>query len=209
MPQVIRELLQAGAVDAGGNGSSKFQMEATLEDHPGEDAGGRNPVFCRLVGEYLHRRGIDQLLDHALRWNQRCKPPKPDEKIVRDLFGLLKRHFQREEPRATAAAESPPPTIVMVPASEARANAWAIATVPASKGGDSNTPIGPFQTTVFAFPIHSAYRLRVSCPISYMLHPLGTASRATVQASDGSYRSCAITTSVGSTTRSPPLSMIR
>src|SRR5206468_1647506 len=48
---------------------------------------------------------------------------------------------------ATAAAESPPPTTVVAPRFPASTMASAIARVPASNGGVSNTPIGPFQKT--------------------------------------------------------------
>ena len=47
----------------------------------------------------------------------------------------------------TAATESPPPMIV-VPCTAA--TAWATPIVPAANGAISNTPIGPFHTTVFA-----------------------------------------------------------
>ncbi|MNC95827.1 hypothetical protein D3C83_130360 [compost metagenome] len=46
-----------------------------------------------------------------------------------------------------AATESPPPMIV-VPLTAA--TALATASVPFANGATSNTPIGPFQTTVFA-----------------------------------------------------------
>jgi hypothetical protein len=49
---------------------------------------------------------------------------------------------------ATAAAESPPPTTVTVPLPVASAMAVATASVPWSNGDVSNTPMGPFQTTV-------------------------------------------------------------
>jgi len=51
---------------------------------------------------------------------------------------------------AIAAAESPPPTTVTAPCAVASTSARAIASVPASKGFVSKTPMGPFQTTVFA-----------------------------------------------------------
>src|ERR1700680_3417035 len=47
----------------------------------------------------------------------------------------------------TAFSESPPPTMDTAPES---ATAFAIATVPLSKGGFSKTPIGPFHTIVLA-----------------------------------------------------------
>ena len=46
-----------------------------------------------------------------------------------------------------AAAESPPPMIVVASVS---ASAFATAIVPLASVGFSNTPIGPFQTTVLA-----------------------------------------------------------
>src|SRR5712692_9375606 len=46
-----------------------------------------------------------------------------------------------------AFSESPPPTTLMAPDA---ATPFARATVPLSNGGISNTPIGPFQMTVFA-----------------------------------------------------------
>ena len=52
----------------------------------------------------------------------------------------------------TAAIESPPPMIV-VPVTPATASATAL--VPFANASISNTPIGPFQTTVFARPDHA------------------------------------------------------
>ena len=63
----------------------------------------------------------------------------------------------------TAAAESPPPMIVI--ASDL-ASASATASVPAASVGFSNTPIGPFHTTVLADATASAKSLRVLGPIS-------------------------------------------
>src|SRR6185295_5635539 len=55
--------------------------------------------------------------------------------------------------RVTAATESPPPMMV-VPWTAATARATPI--VPAANASISNTPIGPFHTTVLARPITSA-----------------------------------------------------
>src|ERR1700758_1921758 len=52
-----------------------------------------------------------------------------------------------------AFSESPPPTTETAPEA---ATAFASSTVPLSKGGFSNTPMGPFQMTVFAFAIAAA-----------------------------------------------------
>ena len=53
----------------------------------------------------------------------------------------------------TAATESPPPTIEIAPAEVAAATALAISSVPRANAGISKTPIGPFQTMVFAAAI--------------------------------------------------------
>src|SRR6266446_4641426 len=56
----------------------------------------------------------------------------------------------------TAATESPPPPIDVAPESVAAATAFAISSVPLANAGISNTPIGPFQTMVFALAISAA-----------------------------------------------------
>ena len=65
----------------------------------------------------------------------------------------------------TAAAESPPPMMVVASVS---ARAFATAIVPAARVGFSNTPIGPFHTTVLAcLSSLSDTVLRSSGPISH------------------------------------------
>ena len=49
-----------------------------------------------------------------------------------------------------AAMESPPPTMLVAPASVASATAFATASVPLANSSHSKTPIGPFQMIVFA-----------------------------------------------------------
>src|SRR2546423_5421560 len=66
---------------------------------------------------------------------------------------------------ATAAAESPPPTIVVAPRFPASMSASPMARVPSSNGGVSNTPLGPFQKTVLAFRI----RARKSSPVGWSM----------------------------------------
>src|SRR5687767_2424345 len=100
---------------------------------------------------------------------------------------------------STAAAESPPPTIVVAPRSVASASASAIARVPASKGGVSNTPMGPFQSTVFAERITSANSRTERGPMSNMASSAGMAVRSTACADFGSSRERATVASVGST----------
>src|SRR3977135_2340604 len=62
-----------------------------------------------------------------------------------------------------AAIESPPPMIV-VPLTFATARATAL--VPAAKASISKTPIGPFQTTVFALARTFSYARAVAGPMS-------------------------------------------
>src|SRR5262249_13486811 len=63
----------------------------------------------------------------------------------------------------TAAIESPPPMIV-VPLTAATARATAL--VPAANASISNTPIGPFHTTVLASASRAWYALIVAGPMS-------------------------------------------
>src|SRR5205085_4997526 len=94
---------------------------------------------------------------------------------------------------ATAATESPPPTTVTAPFLPASTSALAIARVPASNGGVSNTPIGPFQKIVLA----RSSRARKSCCVvssmSYIAHPVGLASVVTDRFSRARSREGAIT----------------
>ena len=64
-------------------------------------------------------------------------PPPVDMCVIRSATPAL----------ATAATESPPPTM-LAPLTAATARAMAI--VPAANASISNTPIGPFHTTVRA-----------------------------------------------------------
>src|SRR5579859_1550079 len=73
----------------------------------------------------------------------------------------------------TAFSESPPPTTDTAPDC---ATALAIATVPLSNGGFSNTPIGPFQIIVFAPAIAFENSSIVLGPISTPILPSGTVS---------------------------------
>ncbi len=70
-----------------------------------------------------------------------------------------------------AFSESPPPTTLTAPDA---ATALATATVPASNGGISNTPIGPFQMMVFAPAMTLENSATVLGPISRPILPSGT-----------------------------------
>src|SRR6266568_2215200 len=70
----------------------------------------------------------------------------------------------------TAAAESPPPTTVS-PVTWLIASATA--SVPAANAGNSNTPGGPFQNTVFASASLAANSSRVAGPMSSPILPSG------------------------------------
>ena len=72
---------------------------------------------------------------------------------------------------STAAAESPPPMIETAPDS---AIALATALVPTAKVSNSNTPIGPFQTTVPAFLTASENSSMVLGPMSMPIMSSGS-----------------------------------
>ena len=88
--------------------------------------------------------------------SRRRGPPHRAASFPRETRATRHRPWTRDSsvdssPRsATAAAESPPPTMVVAPLSVAAAIASATRRVPSSNGFVSNTPMGPFQTTVFA-----------------------------------------------------------
>ena len=71
----------------------------------------------------------------------------------------------------TAATVSPPPTAAKPGQA---ATACATARLPASKGGVSKTPIGPFQNSVAAPSIAAAKAARVAGPMSTASHPACT-----------------------------------
>ena len=71
--------------------------------------------------------------------------------------------------------------IVTAPCAVAAATASATAFVPASNGGISKTPIGPFHTTVPAPRMISTYRLAVSGPMSSPSKPSGISPALTIR----------------------------
>src|SRR5258706_440181 len=73
---------------------------------------------------------------------------------------------------ATAATESPPPTTVTAPFFPASTRAVAIARVPASNGGGSNTPIGPLQKIALARSDRERKSCCVGSSVSKTPHPL-------------------------------------
>jgi K(+)-stimulated pyrophosphate-energized sodium pump len=97
-------------------------------------------------------------------------------------------------PGLVAAAESPPPTIVTARES---ASAFAIRLVPSAKGFISNTPIGPFHTTVLASAISRAKASRVFGPISRACQSEGISLTSTTLMSASSANLSATTTSTG------------
>ena len=100
----------------------------------------------------------------------------------------------------TAAAESPPPTTV---SPSTLVSASATARVPAAKAGNSNTPIGPFQNTVFASASFDANRSRDAGPMSRPMCPAGIASAATTVGGASAANWAATTMSVGRTSSTP------
>src|SRR5437764_9875785 len=77
----------------------------------------------------------------------------------------------------TAAAESPPPTTVS-PVTWLIASATAC--VPAANAGNSNTPGGPFQNTVFASLSLRTNSSRVAGPMSSPIVPSGMSGPGTI-----------------------------
>ncbi len=103
----------------------------------------------------------------------------------------------------TAAAESPPPTMVNAPFAVASTRAWATARVPPENASNSNTPAGPFQTTVFASTILLAKSVAESGPMSRPILSAGIASAATTSCGESAANASATTMSVGRTISTP------
>ena len=100
----------------------------------------------------------------------------------------------------TAAAESPPPIIVFA---SIVANNLAIAFVPTENCGNSNSPSGPFQITVFAFLISSVKIFIVSSPISNPSQSAGISVHGTVLLSVSGLNSFPTFVSTGKTRFTP------
>ena len=91
---------------------------------------------------------------------------------------------------------------VVAPARVASASACATPNVPASNGGVSKTPIGPFQSTVRAPRTASPNRRTVSGPTSNIASSAGIASRGTTRPATPGASAGATTASTGSSSRS-------
>jgi len=81
--------------------------------------------------------------------------------------------------------------------------ACATALVPPAKASNSNTPMGPFQTIVFASTILEANSVAESGPMSRPMRSAGIASAATTSYSAPAEKPAAATMSVGRTISTP------
>src|SRR5262249_41538378 len=102
--------------------------------------------------------------------------------------------------RRTAAAESPPPTTVRPVTALIAA---ATARVPSANAGNSNTPGGPFQNTVFASASLRANSSRVAGPMSMPSRPGGMPTPGTISGWASRPNRPAATWSTGSTISTP------
>ncbi len=75
--------------------------------------------------------------------------------------------------------------------------------MPAANGGSSNTPIGPFHSTVAARRTRSAYAAAAAGPISRPIQPSGTASVGTTCVRASAANASAATVSSGSRSVQP------
>ena len=109
---------------------------------------------------------------------------------------------------STAATESPPPTITVAPSWARLARKRAMARVPSPKVGTSNTPSGPFQTTVLRRLERLLERLVEAGPTSTADQELGILWAGTILCSAPRVTSLATTMSVGSRNWTPLLSAV-
>nr|GMD51225.1 Uncharacterised protein [Ipomoea batatas] len=104
---------------------------------------------------------------------------------------------------STAATESPPPIMVVTPFPLSSASFFATASVPTANLSNSNTPIGPFQITVFVVSKASLKVLTESGPMSNPIQPSGIADAGTTCMFASGANLSAITTSVGNNRLTP------
>src|SRR6266571_5459893 len=102
--------------------------------------------------------------------------------------------------RRAAAAESPPP-ITVSPCTALIASATAL--VPAANAGNSKTPTGPFQNTVFASRSFAVNSSLVAGPISTPSRSAGKLATGTTSCSASGANRLAATRSTGSTISTP------
>lgn len=82
----------------------KFEFLGDLATHPGAEEGKRNDTLCRLVGDHLATKGIDNdLLPLAIAWGRRCKPPYEDKEVQRTVQALVEKHA-KEMPTGKASS---------------------------------------------------------------------------------------------------------
>mmetsp|Transcript_22827 Transcript_22827/g.58112 ORF Transcript_22827/g.58112 Transcript_22827/m.58112 type:complete len:313 (-) Transcript_22827:909-1847(-) len=104
---------------------------------------------------------------------------------------------------SAAATESPPPMMVVQPWGVRPARVLAMEMVPVANLGNSNTPMGPFHTTVLASFSASLKVLMESGPMSRPIQPSGMESMLTVLELALASNLSATTTSVGSSSCTP------
>src|SRR2546422_247719 len=155
-----------------------------------ESGRGFSPgVFVRLP-EQLAPLGMAHQRGPGARLGGKEEPSHASSRAATPGSGLPSRNSSDAPPPvetwvsldarpATAAAESPPPTTVVVPRRVASTIASATARVPASNGGCSKTPIGPFHTTVFAWSRRARKSKRVVSSMSNTAQSSGTLSLET------------------------------
>jgi hypothetical protein len=109
-PEALVELL---AGQAGGNGNGQgdgFTMEGHFWESPGAKEGERNAMLLRMAGRYVASYGCqdyDNLLSHALAWNERCKPAKPAADIDKSLRWLWDKELAKRAATPRADATQP------------------------------------------------------------------------------------------------------
>lgn len=115
LPQTLRNLLQQQEQQESAN-PLVFEVQGTLEDHPGVSKGKRNNILCELVGSYLRANGPDdKLLPLGLTWGERCQPPMEPARVQELVAGLLRKHLKQPP---TPAPVTNRPRLILRPYSE-------------------------------------------------------------------------------------------
>ena len=133
-------LREPGRAKSGGNGkviSDIADAEGhTLETHPGAGSGLRNGLLVVLVGKWLSNNpgaSWEQLEPLVVGWNNRCRPPKPDEQALKPARYLWSKEQKAPKLRLDNLAPAGGGKSFDPPAQEEASGPRRLLTTPASK----------------------------------------------------------------------------
>lgn len=98
---LLKFLLGAPEAPAQSSSGLKFtvQSDGDFAEHPGCGEGERNAELCRLTGKALAEgQAPEEILQAALRWNERCSPPQSRVDVEKAVLGILGAELRQRRP---------------------------------------------------------------------------------------------------------------